>query len=648
MTTFLQKPLHTLKFASARQIGTFDFNFGLPTVDEAPLQPIKSGRGRPRKTPQRDSLPPPSSKKTLKAQTSTKRSRPSKGSGSNTLKRLPRSNSSETTKVNSVRRGVRSSSQPTRSDESGRATKKRRVNGIGSDVTNGEGIAQIDSVLPDIQESLQEDAVPEYTISIPNGLHDAEIDARSPLASKAPATRKRKKRKSITMRPRKRISVGLTTSLQRVVKEPDPNPNGKEPDLVVTEILAQEDQVPQEPLQKVEDLQTTSVNEPTEGELVLQEDNVLQEVNKNAPNRGSLPRRRKKRKSVVMTTKSKKRPTSPLPMKKAPDDGVVNSSSSQHVSQKGKGRKMPREPGSHQEGELSASSRQVGEEEIPSTIPQRRGRPPGSGKTKNLSPQITEGQEQASILSEEVVREDEDEEERSLVVKRRGRPPRSGNTTLRTEKVKKVSQDAKTRAKPVAKQIPGLNSKSESHLVKAKDTTRQRKTTKVSEKKAGKKAKSTKRTTDRVPITVHRVSRRASVGSEDDVALDIVSYPKRRGVNAIDVLGQICNEIVDKNLDGLEDQVEKTTHKPTRKALKEKHNIVQVFGDDLEGTFAQMSEAIDRNEALKTQLRRANKEKATAKADLLSLQKEVEEAAVERDVARMEHEELSSENRVCF
>ena len=631
---------------SARQIDAFDFNFGLPTADPAPLQPIKSGRGRPRKTPQRESLPLPSSRRTPKIHTSTKRGRPSKSSSSNTSKRPPSSKSSETTKVDSERKETETSSQPTKSDESGRISKTRRVNGIASDVTSGEDVAQRDGVLPDIQESLQEDAVPESTINILHAIQDAETDAESPLASKDRVTRKRKKRKSITMRPRKRISVGPNITLQSVVEKVDTALNEKDTAVIVTKPLAEEDQVLQEVAQDVEAIRDDNESRPEAEESALREDKALQELNENAPNRGSLPRRRKKRKSIVMATKTKKRPISPPQRKQALDDRVEKSSPRQHVGQKSKGQKMSREPRSRQESDFSASSVQISDEAIISTTVRRRGRPPGSSKTKDLSPQTTQEQEEQNSIASKEVRKDQDD--RPLIAKRRGRPPRSENTILGTKKVKKASQAKKAQEKPVVKQLLGLKSKGGLNVAKAKEKTRQNKTTKVSEKRVRKEPKYTKRSAETVPITVQRTSRQVPIDSEDDMALDIAPYPKKRGVNAIDVLGQVCTEIIDNNLDGLEDEAERTTHKPTRKALKRKCKIVQVFKDDLEGTLAQMTEAFDRNEALKKRLRQVTKEKATAKADLLSLQKEVEEVAVELDIARMEHDEVSGENRACL
>ena len=576
---------------SARQIsGAFDFDLGLPTTNQAPLQPIKSGRGRPRKTPQRASLPPPSSKKTPRAPKSLKGGQASKSSSSNNSKRLRSFTNAETTKTDSVR-GVRSSSQPTRSDDSGRVTKKRRVNGVANEATSIEVVGQTENGLPDIQESLQEDAVLEPLVpTLIADQHD-EIGTESSLASKAPAKRKRKKRKSVTMQPRKRVSVGMTIPLEKVG----------------------------------EDLNDTNEPEPIAEEPIAQENEVLREINDNVSNRGGLPRRRKKRKSIVTATKSKKKAASPLQQRTSAAGNTGHSSSAQSARQESQGRQTNEELLAHQEADCLAPTTQEEGTKQPISAPRRRGRPPGSGKVSDRSTKITpKGAQQASTVPDEAVRVDKSA---SLsVAKRRGRPPGSGKATLAAPKASKASLSKQERTAPGASQKP-QSRKSKLEIVKEKHKSLPKGTDKTLEKKSRKKPKVAKRSADSIPITAHQGSRTAQL-------------------NTSDVLGKVCDDIIDENLEGLEAEAENAARKTTKGGLKKKHKVAQASKKNLEGTRSQTTEAIDHNAALKKRLRQVRKGKATAREDLLCIRNEVEEVVVEMDLAHMEDEETSTQNKV--
>jgi hypothetical protein len=88
-----------------------------------------------------------------------------------------------------------------------------------------------------------------------------------------------------------------------------------------------------------------------------------------------------------------------------------------------------------------------------------------------------------------------------------------------------------------------------------------------------------------IPVTVHRLSR-APLYDEDELHADILNAEipraKRGGVNAIDVLSQICQEIIGAGLDTLEDGCNRCEDPILRREYKTKLRAVEAFGDELQ------------------------------------------------------------------
>jgi hypothetical protein len=88
-----------------------------------------------------------------------------------------------------------------------------------------------------------------------------------------------------------------------------------------------------------------------------------------------------------------------------------------------------------------------------------------------------------------------------------------------------------------------------------------------------------------IPVTVHRLTR-APMYDEDELHADILNAEipraKRGGVNAIDVLSQICQEIIGAGLDTLEDGFNRCEDQVLRREYKTKLRAVEAFGDELQ------------------------------------------------------------------
>jgi hypothetical protein len=88
-----------------------------------------------------------------------------------------------------------------------------------------------------------------------------------------------------------------------------------------------------------------------------------------------------------------------------------------------------------------------------------------------------------------------------------------------------------------------------------------------------------------IPVTVHRLTR-APLYDEDELDADILNseipHTKRGGVNAIDVLSQICQEIIGAGLDTLEDGWNNCEDPALRREYRTKLRAVEAFGNELQ------------------------------------------------------------------
>ncbi|MCJ1385401.1 hypothetical protein MMC17_008524 [Xylographa soralifera] len=144
-----------------------------------------------------------------------------------------------------------------------------------------------------------------------------------------------------------------------------------------------------------------------------------------------------------------------------------------------------------------------------------------------------------------------------------------------------------------------------------------------------------------IPITVHRITHTKHL-NHDPTDEDILSapppFPNKSGVNAIDVLSQICREMIAKSIDTLKQNTDKEQNQRQKAEWRRKTKAVEMFGDELDARLFQMTEALDNNHGLTTRLRQASKTKTAKRDALLDIKKQREEIAIEMDAVRAQHE----------
>ena len=94
-----------------------------------------------------------------------------------------------------------------------------------------------------------------------------------------------------------------------------------------------------------------------------------------------------------------------------------------------------------------------------------------------------------------------------------------------------------------------------------------------------------------IPVTVHRISRLHKLNFLDEEGNDLAGpppLPKKSSVNAIDVLGQICREMIAKTVENLREGGERERVDKRKAEWRRKRKTVEVFGEELDSRLFQM------------------------------------------------------------
>ncbi|EGD98669.1 hypothetical protein TESG_06149 [Trichophyton tonsurans CBS 112818] len=110
--------------------------------------------------------------------------------------------------------------------------------------------------------------------------------------------------------------------------------------------------------------------------------------------------------------------------------------------------------------------------------------------------------------------------------------------------------------------------------------------------------------------------------------------PSRSGVNAADVLSQICRETLEKTISTLDSAIERESNRTRQVEWTRKRKAVEAFGTELEGRLFEMSELLDSNYMLAMRLRKEKKEVLALRNQLMDIRKEREEIALQADEVR--------------
>ncbi|KAH9906501.1 hypothetical protein F4778DRAFT_726340 [Xylariomycetidae sp. FL2044] len=150
-----------------------------------------------------------------------------------------------------------------------------------------------------------------------------------------------------------------------------------------------------------------------------------------------------------------------------------------------------------------------------------------------------------------------------------------------------------------------------------------------------------------IPITVQRYTKPVH-RNEDDTDADILAadipFANRSGVNVVDVLSQMCDEVIEWSLEKVHDAAVHAENTGIRKELRTKLRALEAFQAELRTRLLEHTIALDTMHALKKRVRSVQKEKLALRSEILRIRAEREQVALRMDAVRVRHETTNKES----
>ncbi|KAK8016363.1 hypothetical protein PG993_014552 [Apiospora rasikravindrae] len=268
--------------------------------------------------------------------------------------------------------------------------------------------------------------------------------------------------------------------------------------------------------------------------------------------------------------------------------------------------------------------------EVPQLKPKSQPRSQPKPKSKSKSISKSKGDEAVGAEAEEAEEVEANEAARRIGRKR----PRA--ILLREESLELDTQEAepeppaKKRRQKRSQESPAKQSQPKASKTKAK-----------AKSKPESKVRRRRSDGEPIPIGVQRYTKPQRI-NEDDSEADILTaeipFTNRGGVNVVDVLSQICEEVIEANLVTLQEAAVQAENAPMKKEYRTKLRALEAFQEELRTRLLEHTIALDTMHALKKRVRSIQKEKITLRNEILRIRAEREQVALKMDAVRLRHE----------
>ncbi|KAK2063418.1 AT hook domain-containing protein [Colletotrichum caudatum] len=150
-----------------------------------------------------------------------------------------------------------------------------------------------------------------------------------------------------------------------------------------------------------------------------------------------------------------------------------------------------------------------------------------------------------------------------------------------------------------------------------------------------------------VTIPVQRFTKRVQVveGDEDDadVLNQDIPFTGRSGVNTVDVLTQVCNEMIETSLDTLKEGVRNAQDKSAKREYQVQFRALEAYREELQNRLLQHTILLDALHSLRKRVRSVQKERVALREEIMRIRAERDQVALRKDAVRSKHEKVTEE-----
>ncbi|KAH8682381.1 hypothetical protein BX600DRAFT_448411 [Xylariales sp. PMI_506] len=303
--------------------------------------------------------------------------------------------------------------------------------------------------------------------------------------------------------------------------------------------------------------------------------------------------------------------------------GTVSATSDQSIEQQ-----SPTNGGNGEEDELSSPMLLVESRRKAQVKSKARG-----GRSKQQSIAGKESEAAKPDVDEEVAEEIDAREAAKRIVRKRPRPspPKGGSPELDSHIVESAQPTKRRRQKR-----PQESPAKQAHP-------------KLQKKRRNGEKQPRQHSSDEqlIPITVQRYTKprhHIELDTDADILSADIPFANRSSVNVVDVLSQMCDEVIDANLATLHDAAVNAKVSATKKEYRTKLRALEAFQEELRTRLLEHTIALDALHGLQKRVRSIQKEKLSLRNEIIRIRSEREQVALKMDTIRMRHEADTKES----
>ncbi|KAL2882971.1 hypothetical protein SGCOL_001661 [Colletotrichum sp. CLE4] len=150
-----------------------------------------------------------------------------------------------------------------------------------------------------------------------------------------------------------------------------------------------------------------------------------------------------------------------------------------------------------------------------------------------------------------------------------------------------------------------------------------------------------------VSIPVQRFTKRVQVAEGGDDEADVLAmdipFAGRGGVNTVDVLTHMCDEIIETSIETLKEGVRNAQDASTKREHRVQQRALEAYQDELRTRLLQHTILLDTLHSLRKRVRSVQKERITIRDEIMRIRAERDQVALRKDAIRIKHERVTEE-----
>ncbi|KAK1597478.1 AT hook domain-containing protein [Colletotrichum navitas] len=150
-----------------------------------------------------------------------------------------------------------------------------------------------------------------------------------------------------------------------------------------------------------------------------------------------------------------------------------------------------------------------------------------------------------------------------------------------------------------------------------------------------------------VTIPVQRFTKRVQVAEGDEDDADVLNqdipFAGRSGVNTVDVLTQVCDEMIETSLDTLKEGGRNAQDKSAKREYQVQFRALEAYREELKNRLLQHTILLDALHSLRKRVRSVQKERIALREEIMRIRAERDQVALRKDAVRAKHEKVTEE-----